>query len=72
MILQFELAFRAENDDTPALIIVSLKNKMVASVVVVVSIVSSQWEQHNDVLQLEVALHNFTVSTTKEMMLKPV
>lgn len=38
MILQFKLAFRAENDDTPVLAM-SLKNKMVASVVVVVSMV---------------------------------
>lgn len=72
MILPFKLAFRAENDDAPALIVLivmSLKNKMVAWVVVIVSIVSSQWEQHNDRLQLEVALH---CRTTKEMMLNPV
>lgn len=62
MILQFKLAFRAENDDARVdrLLAMSLKNKMVTSVVVVVSIVSivsSQWEPHNDTLQLEVALH---------------
>lgn len=39
----------------------SLKNKMVASVVV--SVVSGQWEQHND---------TDAVSTTKEMMINRV